>query len=77
MLSENLPDEEIGADEHHSKVDCQSSLKINGFKESCCISDQKKEEGGEIGGKQLICHSPLEHNLHLETSGGNIRVSVV
>ena len=77
IIKKNFPNEEICCNQHNSEVDSQSCLKVKWFKESCCISDQKKEEGGEVGGQQLIGYSPLQHNLHLETSGGNIRVSVV
>ena len=77
LLSKNFPNEEICCNQHNREVDSQSCLKVKWFKESCRISDQKKEDGGEVGGQQLIGYSPLQHNLHLETRGGVIRVSVV
>ena len=63
------PDEEVSSYKHDRKVDSHSSLEIKRFEECCGVCDQQEEEGGEVGGQQLIGDSPLKYNLHLEPRG--------
>ena len=57
-------DEQGGHHQHHSQVDCQGSLKEEGFEECGAVGDAKEEDGGEVGGQQFIGQSSLEHQLH-------------
>ena len=71
------PDEEISGNQHHSKVDSNGRLKIEGFEECCGIGDQKKQRGGQVGGQKLIHDASLEHNLHFDAIRDNIRIKVI
>ena len=71
------PDEEISGNQHHSKVDSNGRLKIEGFEECCGIRHQKKQRGGQVGGQELIHDASLEHNLHLDAIRDEFRIKVV
>ena len=61
----NLPYKEGGGDQQDGQVDCHCGLEVERFEESGGIGHQQQEEGGEVGGKQLVGQPPLEHDLHL------------
>ena len=61
------PDEECCGDQHHSKVHRHRGLKVERFEKGGGIGDEEQEEGGEVGGQQLVDQPPLEHYLHLQT----------
>ena len=61
------PDKEVGWHQHHREVDSHCCLKIELFEECCGVSDQKKEDGGKVGGQQFIGNSSLELYLHFYT----------
>ena len=71
------PDEEGGCDQHNGEVHCHRSFEVERFKECCGVGDQEKEEGGEVGGQQLIREPPFEHDLHLDAGAGEAGVIVV
>ena len=64
----NEPDEERGGDQQYGQVDCHCCLKVERFKKCGGVGHQQQEEGGEVGGQQLVGQPPLEHYLHLQTS---------
>ena len=70
------PDKEVGGHQHHREVDSHCCLKIELFEECCGVSDQKKEDGGEVGGQELVHDASLEHNLHLETIRDEVRIKI-
>ena len=61
----NSPDEESGGDQQNGQVDCHCCLKVERFEECGGVGHQQQEEGGEVGGQQLVGQPPLEHDLHL------------
>jgi len=61
------PDEERGSDQQYGQVDCHRRLKVERFEECGGVGHQQQEEGGEVGGQQLVGQPPLEHYLHLQT----------
>ena len=63
------PDKEGGGDQHHGKVHRQRRLKVERFEKGGGVGDEEQEEGGEVGGQQLIDQATLEHYLHLQTTG--------
>ena len=63
------PDEESGGDQQDGQVNSYSSFKVDGLEEGCGIAHENQEEGGEVGGQQLVGEATLEHYLHLQTSG--------
>ena len=54
------PDEESGGDQQDGQVDSDSSLKVDWFEEWSSIAHENQEEGGKVGGQQLVDKSPLE-----------------
>ena len=73
----NEPDEERGGDQQYGQVDCHCCLKVERFEKGCCVGHQQQEEGGEVGGQQLIGQPPLEHYLHLQTIRSLTRIIVL
>ena len=67
-MSIKLPDEECGCDQQYGQVDRHCRLEVERFEECGGVGHQQQEEGGEVGGQQLIGQPPLEHYLHLQTS---------
>ena len=63
----NSPNEESGGDQQYGQVDCHCGLKVERFEECGGVGHQQQEEGGEVGGQQLVGQPPLEHDLHLQT----------
>ena len=61
------PDEESGCDQKDGQVNSYSSFKVDGFEEWSSIAHENQEEGGEVGGQQLVGQATLEHYLHLQT----------
>ena len=62
-----LPYEECSSDQQYGKVDCYRGLKVVILEECGGVGHQQQEEGGEVGGQQLVGQPPLEHYLHLQT----------
>ena len=62
-----LPYEESGGHQKYGQVDCHRGLKIVILEECGGVGHQQQEEGGEVGGQQLVGQPPLEHYLHLQT----------
>ena len=58
------PDEESGGDQKDGQVNSYSSFKVDGFEEWSSITHENQEEGGEVGGQQLVGQPTLEHYLH-------------
>ena len=61
------PDKKSGGHQQDGQVDSDSSFKVDGFEEWSSIAHENQEEGGEVGGQQLVGQPPLEHYLHLQT----------
>ena len=61
-------DEESGDYKHYSQVDCQGSFKEEWFEEGGGVGDPQQQEGGQVGGQELIGQAALEYNLHLNSS---------
>ena len=59
-----LPYEECSSDQQYGKVDCYRGLKVVILEECGGVGHQQQEEGGEVGGQQLVGQPPLEHYLH-------------
>ena len=60
----NEPDEESGGDQQYGQVDGDRCLKVERFEECGGVGHQQQEEGGEVGGQQLVGEAPLEHYFH-------------
>ena len=58
------PDEESGGDQQNGQVDCHCGLEVERFEECGGVGHQQQEEGGEVGGQQLVGQPTLEHYLH-------------
>ena len=63
------PDEECGGDQHDGQVHRHCRLEVERFEECGRVGDEQQEEGGEVGGQQLVDETPLEHYLHLQAFG--------
>ena len=49
-----MPDKKSGCDQQDGQVDGDSSFKVDGFEEGSSIAHENQEEGGEVGGQQLV-----------------------
>ena len=58
------PDEESCSHQHDGEVHCHGGLEIERFEVSGGVADTEEEEGGKVGGQQLIDESSLEFYLH-------------
>ena len=67
ILKTTSPDEERGGDQHHGEVHGDGGLEVESLEVGGGVADTEQEEGGEVGGHQLIDESPLELHLHLYT----------
>ena len=76
MQSSYRPDKERCSDQHQCEVDSHCCLKIEGFEVCCGVGDQEEEDGGEVGGQELVHDASLEHNLHLETIRDEVRIKI-
>ena len=54
------PDEESCRHQHHSEVHGYCGLKVESLEFSGGVADKEEEEGGKVGGQQLIDNSSLE-----------------
>ena len=61
------PDEECGGDQHHSEVHGYCRLKVESLEFSGGVGNKEEEEGGKVGGQQLIDNPSLESYFHLQT----------
>ena len=61
------PDEECGGDQHDSEVHSHGGLEVESLEVSGGVADTEEEEGGKVGGQQLIDNPPLELHLHFYT----------
>ena len=61
------PDEKCGGDQHHGQVHGDGGLKVESLEVGGGVADTEEEEGGKVGGQQLIDKSPLELDFHLYT----------
>ena len=50
----NSPDEECSGDQQNGQVDCHCGLEVERFEECGGVGHQQQEEGGEVGGQQLV-----------------------
>ena len=60
----NPPDEKCGGDQHHGQVHGDGGLEVESLEVGGGVADTEEEEGGKVGGQQLIDKSPLELYLH-------------
>ena len=60
-------DEESRGHQHHGEVHSNHGLEIDRPKEGGGVADTQEEEGGQVGGQQLLHQPPLELHLHLYT----------
>ena len=60
-----IPDEEGSCYQHHGKIDSHSSLEVEVLELGGGVADEEKEDGGKIGGQELVYYSSLESDLHL------------
>ena len=67
------PDEERGGDQHHGEVHGDGGLEVESLEVGGGVADTEEEEGGKVGGQQLIDESPLELHLHLYTLVSSLR----
>ena len=61
------PDEKCGGDQHHGQVHGDGGLEVESLEVGGGVADTEEEEGGKVGGQQLIDKSPLELDFHLYT----------
>ena len=61
------PDEKCCRHQHHSQVHRDGRLKVESLEFSGGVADKEEEEGGKVGGQQLIDNSSLESYFHLQT----------
>ena len=67
------PDEECGGDQHHGQVHRHGGLEVERLEVGGGVADAEEEEGGKVGGQQLIDKSPLELYLHFYTLLSSLR----
>ena len=58
------PDEKCGGDQHHGQVHGDGGLEVESLEVGGGVADTEEEEGGKVGGQQLIDKSPLKLYLH-------------
>ena len=55
-------------DEHHGDTDGGGGLEVLGPEVEATLADEHKAEGGQVGCEQVVLHSTLENQGHLDTS---------
>ena len=55
-------------DEHHGDTDGGGGLEVLGPEVEATLADEHEAEGGQVGCEQVVLHSTLENQGHLDTS---------